>query len=210
MKKILLAFIFVILAGIGIGAGLFVAQKQYLQHPVNLDRNSQRPLTHEFTTSEANIAIPQTLSIPKLNVDASIEQVGKDSVGRMDVPKNWNNTGWYMYGPKPGEIGNAAIAGHVDDPTGKPSVFAKLSLLTPGDTLSVTDQNGNTYTFSVINTENVELSQFPGNKVFGSTDEKHLNLITCGGIWDREKKEYTQQTIVYTKLVTPTLHNPIH
>ena len=70
--------------------------------------------------------VPIEINIPKINVHASIEQVGQTKTYEMDVPKNAANAAWYVYGAKPGEDGNAVIDGHYDTPSGKPAVFFNL------------------------------------------------------------------------------------
>lgn len=189
----------ILIVGFGIWAGLKISHQN--QTRIASTQITDQPQISPIEQVDSSVGIPNQIRISKLELDVPIEQVGKDSLGRMDVPKDWDNTGWYKYGPKPGEIGNAAIAGHVDDPKGNPSVFAKLDTLNENDIITITDANGKNLDFKVIDIETVELSKFPGDKVFGETTEKHLNLITCGGEWDREKKEYTERTIVYTKLV---------
>ena len=61
---------------------------------------------------------PVRLEIPAIQVDAFIELVGLTPQDAMDVPKGWMNAGWYHKGFRPGEAGNAVIAGHLDSSTG--------------------------------------------------------------------------------------------
>ncbi len=67
-----------------------------------------------YMKQPAPVSFPKILSIPKLEVNAEIETVGLDNKGAMDVPKNAMNVAWYNLGPKPGEKGNAVMAGHLD------------------------------------------------------------------------------------------------
>lgn len=145
---------------------------------------------------------PASLIIPKLKVDAVSESVGMDSEGRMDVPKNVVNVAWYNLGVKPGERGNAVFAGHFDKPDGSPAVFNKLGTLKAGDILTVVDVNGKELQFEVTEKRVVQLSEFPLQEVFGETDKTRVNLITCGGKWDKEKKEYSERTIIFSELKT--------
>jgi sortase (surface protein transpeptidase) len=87
--------------------------------------------------------IPATIEIPAINVNTSIEHVGTLKDGRMDVPKDPDNVGWYKPGTLPGAHGNAVLAGHVDDLT-SPAVFYDLHKLVNGDKIIVKDQNGDT------------------------------------------------------------------
>lgn len=151
-------------------------------------------------TPAPQIAQPLTLSIPKLNIHSTIESVGLDSAGRMDVPKGVGDTGWYSLGPKPGELGNAVIDGHFDTPTGAPSVFYYIGNLTPGDTIQVTDAANKIYTFTVTKVTSFPDKNFPIQQVFGSHSSKNLNLITCSGTWDRVAHNYSNRTVVFSTL----------
>jgi sortase A len=146
------------------------------------------------------IGIPKRLLIPKTKVDSPIEEVGLDKEGRMDVPKNVYNVGWYKFGPKPGEEGSAALDGHLDTPTGDPSVFFNLTKLVAGDELKILDERGKELTFKVIEGRLYELSDFPKEQIFNKTGGKYLNLITCAGEWDKNSKNYSQRYVVFAEL----------
>ena len=114
--------------------------------------NSQSPVHVLESTSNARQTyhIPKTLQISKLGINVPIESVAMDEKGRMDVPKDPDNVAWYNLGVKPGEQGNAVMAGHFDKETGEPAVFYDIEKLTRGDTISITDKNNQVITFSVV------------------------------------------------------------
>ncbi|MGA9290372.1 MAG: class F sortase [Anaerobacillus sp.] len=143
--------------------------------------------------------IPEQLSIPAINVDAEVEHVGQLSNGQMDVPKEDRNVGWYQLGAKPGEVGNAVLAGHVDNKTG-PSVFFDLGHLEPGDVVTVSNENGKSYDFEVQKVESYPRNEAPLEKVFGTSSHVGLNLITCTGSFDRIAGTHEERMVVYTKL----------
>ena len=147
--------------------------------------------------------IPVTLIIPKLDIQAAIEQVGLTPTNNMDVPKNAANAAWYLYGPKPSELGNSVIAGHYDTPAGKPALFFQLKKLEVGDTVEVVSENAVRSTFVVVEKATIPYDQFPSDHVFKTRAGKNLNLITCGGIWDPKKKTYLERIVVYTTLKEP-------
>jgi hypothetical protein len=68
---------------------------------------------------EPAVGLPVRLRIPAIAVDAAVEHVGLTPDGAMDVPASYADVAWYTLGPKPGEPGNAAIAGHLDSPTAR-------------------------------------------------------------------------------------------
>lgn len=137
------------------------------------------------------------LRIPKINVDALIENVGLTSDGVMDSPKGPDETGWYNLGPKPGEIGSAVIDGHSGWKNGIPAVFDNLHKLSKGDKIYVEDEGGAVVTFIVRESRKYNPSA-DASDVFLSTDGKvHLNLITCGGIWDKISRSSSERLIVF-------------
>jgi sortase (surface protein transpeptidase) len=117
----------------------------------------------------------------------------------MDVPKNYDDTAWYQLGPRPGEQGNAAIAGHVDSKTGK-AVFWDLHTLKAGDEIFVTGDDGVERRFVVSGVQSYGRTDAPLQQIFGPTNERHLNIITCDSSsnFDRSKGEYAANIVVYT------------
>lgn len=137
------------------------------------------------------------LLIPKLDIDAPVQQVGLTSEGAMDAPQGPNNTGWFKLGVKPGEIGSAVIDGHSgwDE---VPAVFDDLDQLVAGDKVSVEDKHGTVISFVVREVQTYAADQST-DAVFTSSDGiAHLNLITCGGLWDEAKQSYSDRIVVFT------------
>lgn len=146
--------------------------------------------------------IPSEISIPAIGVRAEVESVGLDENQLMDTPDDYHATAWYNLGPRPGEPGSAVIDGHVDTPDGKPAVFANITALVPGDTISVSDGNGHSLAFRITHTESYPTDEFPVSIVFGPSKVAKLNLITCGGTWDRSRATYTERVVVFSELVS--------
>lgn len=141
--------------------------------------------------------IPVRIKIPKIGMNAAVEQVGMDADGTMSVPKSWWTVGWYSLGFKIGDNGSAVFSGHYDTNTGAPAVFYSVSRLLPGDTITVTNSNGSVYNFRVIRKEAYPYDQMPMQSIFASSGNIGLNLITCSGTWDRATSNYSQRTVVY-------------
>jgi sortase (surface protein transpeptidase) len=147
---------------------------------------------------------PIHLEVPAIGVDAYIEQVGLTSENAMDTPRGWNNVAWYGRGYRPGEKGNAVIAGHLDTSSGGPAVFWSLHQLTPGDEVIVTYENGDQYRFVVTGSE-YYLYDAQGpiiDRIFGESLTPDLNLITCDGAWDRGQATYSHRLVVFTTLLS--------
>ncbi len=144
--------------------------------------------------------LPVRLKIPTINVDAAVEQVGQTSDGSMDVPKNFDNTAWYDLGARPGEQGNAVVAGHVDSTSGK-AVFWDLGKLVSGDQIVVVGDDSVERTFVVTASEAYTRADVPLDRVFGAATDTHLNLITCDSrsAFDRTRGEYAGNLVVYAR-----------
>lgn len=145
--------------------------------------------------------VPVKIMIPKIYVAATVEIVGKDQNGAMDVPKHTANVGWYQFGPKPGEVGSAVIDGHYDTVTGAPAVFYNLSDLTIGDVIKVQDATGTVYIFSVRDIQRYDYNSLPLQKIFATNTVPSLNLITCSGTFDPEKNMYLRRTVIYSEFL---------
>lgn len=143
---------------------------------------------------------PKTLTISKIGLNAQVESVGLDQAGRMAVPGNWFNVGWYNKGYKIGDGGSAVIAGHYDTVGGGPAAFYRLGNLVVGDLITVTDEGGKKYNFRVTGKTSYPWNQLPLTAIFGTPGPATLNLITCSGAWDRNSRNYTQRMVVYSKL----------
>lgn len=140
---------------------------------------------------------PVRLQIPSIKVNAAIEYVGLTADGDMDTPKDYNDTAWYEPGPRPGEVGNAAIAGHVDSKTG-PAVFWYLAKLKPGDEVFVVGDDGVTRRFVVAALASYGRTDAPLQQIFGPTGERHLNIITCDSSTPFTNGHYAANIVVYT------------
>lgn len=159
----------------------------------------QKPQGDVIEDKREEFSEPQNLSIPKIGVDALIESVGEDAQGKMDVPKDVFNAGWYNLGFKPGEKGNAVLAGHLDTSSGAPAVFYNIGSLKPGDQVIVTDKKGKQITFEVTDVKTFAFDKVPLNEIFGPSDKPKLNLITCVGVWDIGTRNYSERLVVYTE-----------
>lgn len=163
-------------------------------------RNVELPMPPEVTTAVSTTS-PVKLIIPSIGVDAEIQRVGKTSDGKMAVPTNFTDVGWYKLGFYPGTVGNAVIAGHLDNGKGTPAVMNNLSDLRIGEKVYVTNKEGQTLQFVVTGMSLYDYNNAPLDMIFGSSTKAHLNLITCDGVWDDKKKNYDKRLVVFTDFV---------
>jgi sortase (surface protein transpeptidase) len=131
-------------------------------------------------------------------VDTPLTQIGVDATGALVPPADFSQAGWFAAGPAPGEVGPAVLAGHVDNRSG-PAVFFRLEDLTPGDEVLVTRSDGQTVPFTVTRVASWPKSAFGTAEVYGPTPGAELRLITCGGTFDRSRRSYTDNVVVFAK-----------
>lgn len=205
MKKFVFFAIIIIIAAFGIGVGTGFGQN--LKNDIAKQDTTKQVLPAKDVAEDPTAAPeevieePKTISIPKINVTAQLESVAMDEKGSMATPDDADNGAWYNLGAKPGQKGNAVIAGHYDKVDGSPAVFWDIGKLVKGDEIIVTDAKGNTKKFEVTGMEKYPYDNFPMQEVFGDAAEANLNLITCEGEWNSSTGMYSHRTVIFSKLV---------
>lgn len=201
MKRIvLLLFLF-----LGIGSGLVLAQyvlpEKNIADTVISEGTASEPL-EEKKPVEVIPGKPISLSIPKLGLsEVNIEHVGMDDEGQMEVPSDDFNVAWFQIGYRPGTKGSAVIAGHFDRASGDPAVFYNLNSMEVGDEFTLSLDDGNTQTYRVTEKVAYPYDNFPVEFVFGKSEKKMLNLITCDGTWNPSTQNYSNRLVVFSELV---------
>ncbi|MEV6790806.1 class F sortase [Streptomyces sp. NPDC051320] len=144
---------------------------------------------------------PTRISIPAIGVNAPFTNLSLGSQGELNPPPADDNNlvGWYMGGAAPGQAGPAIVAGHVDTKTG-PAVFMLLYALKPGNTIDIAREDGTVATFKVDSVEEFSKADFPDNRVYSDTPDPQLRLITCGGVYDHQVKDYKDNVVVFAHL----------
>lgn len=136
------------------------------------------------------------LTIPSIDVDTAIVNVGLTVEGDMAVPDSTVDVGWFSLGTRPGETGSAVIAGH-NYWDHRAAVFDRLDQLNIGDVVFATDSNGVSTSFVVRDMRLYDPSD-AAPEVFESENGIHLNLITCSGSWDPSTQSFTKRLVVFT------------
>lgn len=139
--------------------------------------------------------VPTRLKVKAIGLNTSLEALRLGDNGELIPPKNFAKAGWYAEGTRPGDVGPAVIAGHVDSRRG-PAVFYKLRELEAGDRIEVT-RGGKTVRFRVVSTAWYPKTSFPTIEVYGPTPDRQLRLITCGGVFDHSLRSYKDNLVVY-------------
>jgi hypothetical protein len=144
-------------------------------------------------------ARPVWLSIPSIGIRTRLIHLGVNKDGTLQVPSSTAVAGWYTGSPRPGTVGSAIIAGHVDSRTG-PGIFFWLRTLRPGDRVYVGRADGTMAVFTVTKIRKFAKNRFPTDAVYGPVPDAELRLITCGGIFDRSRGSYLSNVVVFARL----------
>jgi len=115
------------------------------------------------------------------------------------VPSSTAVAGWYTGSPRPGTVGAAVIAGHVDSRSGL-GIFFWLRELRRGDRVYVGRADGTMAVFAVTAVRKFAKDLFPTAAVYGSVPDPELRLITCGGVFDRSLGSYLSNVVVFARL----------
>ena len=123
-------------------------------------------------------------------------RLGLTARGILQVPASTSVAGWYTGSPRPGQVGSAVIAGHIDSTRG-PGVFFRLRLLRPGDRIYVRNADSTLAVFDVYAEHSYPKDRFPTQRVYGPAPDPELRLITCGGTFDPAAGSYLSNVVVY-------------
>jgi len=147
------------------------------------------------TRAPALTGAPTRLKVDAIDLDTPLETLRLGADGALTPPRDFAKAGWYAGGTRPGDVGPAVIAGHVDSRRG-PAVFYDLRKLTRGDRIEVV-RGGRALAFTVVATAWYPKNSFPTDEVYGPTPDRQLRLITCGGVFDRSLRSYKDNLVVY-------------
>lgn len=145
------------------------------------------------------VGVPLRLQIPAIDVDAAMTSVALRPDGTLTEPPRWEVPAWYSGGPRPGAVGPAVIAGHVDSYAG-PAVFFRLRDLRAGDGVVVIDSLGLRHQFVVDTVMAYSKDRFPTDVVYGPQPLPVLRLITCTGGFDTSARSYVDNLVVFAHL----------
>jgi hypothetical protein len=152
--------------------------------------------------SPARSRPPVHLSIPAIGVSEPLLRLGlhADRTVEVPAPRDAAYPGWFRLGPTPGQVGSAVILGHVDSLTG-PAVFYELRRLARGDRVDVRLEGGAVTHFEVREVATYRNRDFPAQKVYGSHGYPGLNLVTCGGDYEKDHGGYQANVVAFTRQV---------
>lgn len=148
---------------------------------------------------------PTRLTIPTIDVDTDLMNVGLKNDGTIDVPPLLPDApaGWFDRGPAPGQKGPAVILGHVTAQNEEgPAIFFKLGALRKNDEISVTRADGEVAVFTVTRIMQMPKPDFSSMDTYGNTDDAQLRLITCGGTFNKKTGRHADNIVVHATLTS--------
>lgn len=141
---------------------------------------------------------PVGLALPALGVTVPVDPVGVRDDGQMQVPPRAERAGWYRFGASPADPGGTAvIAAHVDSVASAGlGPFARLRDARVGDPVEVTLADGSVRRYAVTGVERRPKPDIAWPDVFVRGGGARLVLVTCGGRFQREAGQYSDNVLV--------------
>jgi LPXTG-site transpeptidase (sortase) family protein len=201
-----------ILAG-SVSLVVYYGHKHQAQKPITINPNatvnqstnnpSEGPVKDsDFSNVPADQ--PKQIILGTIHAKGYIQKVATDSkTNQVGVPSNVNVAGWYTESVKPGQAGLSVIDGHV---SGKytDGIFKHLGSLEAGDTYQIVFGDNSIKTFKVRSVQTLPIAD--AGKILLTPDptiKSQLNLITCGGSFNKQAQQYDKRTIVISELALP-------
>lgn len=145
----------------------------------------------------AAVVPPVRIQVPSEEIDIPVGPVGVEDSGLMEIPYDIRTAGWYQFGPGPGSAaGSTVITAHVDSFEQGLGPFAYLKELSAGADIIVTTADGADYRYTVESVQDVDKKQLPLDQVFDRSGAPRLILITCGGRFDENVLNYSDNIVV--------------
>jgi len=144
---------------------------------------------------------PVKIEIPAISVTDDLVDLRLNPDGTLEVPKDYQQVGWYADGAVPGatNLPPTIFAGHVDS-AGGPAVFYNLRKMAMGDQVRVTQADGKVAVFTVYAAAKFPKSQFPADTIYANRPSSELVLITCTGAFDQSRRSYDDNLVVSARL----------
>lgn len=137
---------------------------------------------------------PVAIRVAGIELEAPVISVGVDSNNQFAVPAA-DTVGWYRFSSSPGEEGASVLAAHVDY-GGSPGAFFNLEKVVPGDLLEVEMEDGQVIIYEVTGNNIYDKTELPASELFRKEGESVLQLITCGGTFDPDRRSYEANVVV--------------
>ena len=138
---------------------------------------------------------PSSVTIDDIDLWGPVRAVGLEEDGQLEVPDE-TEIGWYRYGSSPGRAGATVLAAHVTW-NGSIGPFFMLRDLDPGARVDVRLEDGTRRTYEVVERTIYDKDELPRNRIWRTTGDESLVLITCGGSFNPDINRYRENIVVY-------------
>ena len=141
--------------------------------------------------------VPIALRLPAIAVNAPIIPVAELPDGSLAVPSNPHVLGWWYQSARPDSpVGTVVVIGHVDTARDGPGALFRLSKIQPGQRLALDTSTGQRQ-YVIRAVRSYPKTELPIRQVFDNTGQPRLVLITCGGSFDSQTRQYANNIVVY-------------
>jgi len=149
----------------------------------------------------AERAVPLSVRIQSISVDAPLVPVGIEADGAMEIPQDVREIGWYdpygELGVVPGTAGTAVLAGHVDSRSQGRGALYDLRDLRTGSEIEIEMSDGSLQRWRITEVIQYPKDVLPYDELFVWSGPPRLAIITCGGEFDRTARSYRDNIVVY-------------
>ena len=193
-------FGFVMFAGIVVAvvAGVIVSRNYLSDDGVVLvvdNATGETPDTIPTDASTVDRSSPRSIVIGDLKLDTPVVAVGLEDDGQLEIPDE-TEVGWYQYGSAPGLPGATVLAAHVSwNRTIGP--FHDIGNLEPGAEVDVVADDGSIRVYQVVERALYDKDELPLDRIWTTTGDETLVLITCGGSYNADIRRYRQNIVIY-------------
>ncbi len=159
--------------------------------------NAKGETPNTIPTDAASVerSSPRAIRIGDLELDNPVRAVGIEEDGELEVPDE-TEVGWYQYGSAPGLPGATVLAAHVSwNRTIGP--FHQLGTLEPGARVDVIADDGSIRVYEVVERTIYDKDELPAERIWTTTGDETLVLITCGGSYNPDIRRYRENIVVY-------------
>lgn len=187
---------------IAIVAGLVMLNNRNSDSPATasvITRSTDDPSEEEIPDDynwKGKDSDPKLISMPSIKTKGFFQNVSVDQRKEVGVPNNIHLAGWFIKSSIPGEKGLSVVDGHVDGKN-DPGIFKNLGKLKKGATFEIEYGSGDKQKFKVMTITTINKNEAP-SVLFSQdpTQTSQLNLITCGGSYDKKARHYNDRIIV--------------
>lgn len=150
-------------------------------------------------TNGADAGPPLTIALPSIEVTALVAPVGV-SQGNLQVPDDPAQVGWWVRSaPAGAKTGSVIIDGHVDTEHRGLGAFYRMGIgdLRIGDRIVVTTMFGRQVSYRIYAQDVYPKAVGLPADVLAQSHKPRLVLITCGGRFDVNSRNYEDNVVVY-------------